>query len=342
MFDANRERFTDSGAQLYELEQRELDLRKEQRKFYDQRQALNRVVTAKAREESLHDCITTAATKMNDAYPLVPLSDTGKDFRSHNDALLILNDWHYGMVCDNPFNRFNPDICKKRIRSLIDETIERLLLHDISTLHIHLLGDFAHGAIHPTVRLESVENTCDQLMTAAELIAQVIHELSAVVNRIEVYSTYGNHMRTIQNKKESIHSDNMEKIIAWWLETRFAHDEKILISPLCEEFISDFVGDKVVMSTHGDLDSVRNLGVTANMLFSRDLGTPVDIVIMGDKHHPEIFNQFGIDSMIAPALCGTDNHAHSKRLYSTPSQLLMTFKPQVGRDAIYYLNLERN
>lgn len=173
---------------------------------------------------------------------------------------------------------------------MINETVDRLLLHGVRRLHVHLLGDFAHGAIHPTVRLESVENTCDQLMRVSEMLAQTIHELAAVVDYVDVYATYGNHMRTVQNKKESIHSDNMEKIIPWWLRVRLKNEKKINICPQCEEFILDTICDKTVVSTHGDLDTVHNLGVTANMLFARDFGTPVDIAIMGDKHHAELFD----------------------------------------------------
>lgn len=234
------------------------------------------------------------------------------------------------------------DNSAQRVRRLIDETVERLLMHQVTDLHIHLLGDFAHGAIHPTVRLESVENTCDQLMRVSEILAEAIHEISAAVDRVDVFATYGNHMRTVQNKKESIHSDNMEKIIPWWLATRLKDDDTINVCPMCEEFITDFIGGKTVVSTHGDLDTVRDFGVTANMLLSRDLGTPVDIAIMGDKHHAESLDRFGVDSMIAPALCGSDNHAHGKRLYAKPSQLLMTFEQDYGRDAVYYLKLEEN
>lgn len=340
MFNANRDHFTNSSAQLSEIEQRELELRKEQRKFYDQRQALTRVVNAKAREENLHDCIVATAERMNEKYPMLPLSIGDDVHTGENEALLVLTDWHYGMVCDNVFNTFSPEICKQRVRKMINETVERLLLHDVSVLHVHLLGDFCHGAIHPTVRLESVESVCDQLMHVSEIIAQAIHELAAVVDEVDVYSTYGNHMRTVQNKKESIHADNMEKILPWWLATRFENVDNVNICPESDEFIIDIICGKTVVSTHGDLDTVNHLGVTTNMLFSRDIGAPVDIAIMGDKHHTELLDQFGVDSMIAPALCGSDNHAHSKRLYAKPSQLLMTFRPNVGRDAIYYLNLE--
>ena len=35
LFEANRDKLTDNSAQLHEIEQRELELRKEQRKFYE-------------------------------------------------------------------------------------------------------------------------------------------------------------------------------------------------------------------------------------------------------------------------------------------------------------------
>ena len=146
LFEANRDKLTDNSAQLHEIEQRELELRKEQRKFYDQRQALTRVVNAKAREESLHECIIRSAEQLNMSKPLVPLSRAGEVHRLGTEALLVLTDWHYGMVCDNPFNSYNPEVCAQRVRRLIDETVERLLMHQVTDLHIHLLGDFAHGA----------------------------------------------------------------------------------------------------------------------------------------------------------------------------------------------------
>lgn len=41
--------------------------------------------------------------------------------------------------------------------------------------------------------------------------------------------------------------------------------------------------------------------------------------------------------MICGALCGADDYANDKRLYSTPSQLLLIFNPIDGLDAEYRL-----
>lgn len=57
MFSANRHRLIESDAAIREIEERELALKREARKFYDQRQALTRVVNTQARDELLRDCI---------------------------------------------------------------------------------------------------------------------------------------------------------------------------------------------------------------------------------------------------------------------------------------------
>ena len=168
----------------------------------------------------------------------------------------------------------------------------------------------------------------------------MIADLSACVGAVKVYATYGNHMRTVQNKKESVHSDNMEKVIPWWLKERLRDHEKIKFIDGVHEFIVASVCNKLIVATHGDLDSVRDLGVTSNMLFSQFFGQPIDYAIMGDKHHVESIDKFGVESMIAPALCGADNYASNKRLYSKPGQLLITFRPDCGRDAVYNISLE--
>lgn len=94
------------------------------------------------------------------------------------------------------------------------------------------------------------------------------------------------------------------------------------------------------MATHGDLDTIRDFGVTSNMLFSKQLGCPVDIAIMGDKHHKESLDRYGIDSIIAPALCGSDSHANGKRLYANPAQFMAVFYPGYGMDAVYNIKLK--
>lgn len=102
---------------------------------------------------------------------------------------------------------------QKRVKTFVEISKEFIKLNNIDVLDVVMLGDSAHGSIHSTCRVQSEENTCDQLMHVSEIMAEALNDLSKVVNHITLYSCYGNHMRTIQNKNESIHSDNMERIV---------------------------------------------------------------------------------------------------------------------------------
>ena len=132
----------------------------------------------------------------------------------------------------------------------------------------------------------------------------------------------------------------MEKIIPWWLRTRLSQNNRISFYDSLYEFILLRVCGCNVVATHGDLDAVRDFGITANMLFSKQLGCSVDIAIMGDKHHKESLDRYGIDSIIAPALCGSDSHANGKRLYAAPAQFMAVFSPNYGMDAVYNIKVK--
>ena len=339
MYDANKDKLISPDSRIEEMEQRKLELQREARKFYDQRQALNRVVTAQARNESLYACIRETAGRLNEIAPLTHRTQKRRSISSSaSEAILCLSDWHYGMFCDNIFNTFNPEICVERVDRLLDEATERLQLHDVQKLHILLMGDFCHGAIHTTARVESREMVVDQVMHVSELLAETISELADVVDEVEVYSTYGNHMRTVQNKKDSQHDDNMEKLIPWWLSERLQYESNVKIHSANEFIFFRSCGINVV-AVHGDLDTVNQFGVMSNTLFSKKYGATVDYAIMGDKHHAESMEQYGIETTIVPSLCGTDNYAHGKRLYSNPAQKLLILKDNCGVDAEYNIKV---
>jgi hypothetical protein len=65
----------------------------------------------------------------------------------------------------------------------------------------------------------------------------------------------------------------------------------------------------------------------------------LEYIILGDKHHRESFEEMGITSMICGSLCGADDYSSNKRLFSTPSQLLLIFNKD-GLDAEYRISCE--
>lgn len=322
-----------------ELDKKIADIRKEKQKLFDQRREYNKLLVSDARAEHLNDELLSIAENLNKEYPLVQLEEY-KPVNTKREALLALSDWHYGMVTDNIWNTYNTDICKKRVEKLVSKVIEYLELNQIDMLHIALLGDAAHGGCHVSCRVKSEEDTCDQIMHVSEIMAEAINKLSVYVNHITVYSCYGNHLRTIQNKQDSVDSDNLEKLIPWWLKQRLKENDKIdIVESEYKEFTRIDVCGYKVCCVHGNLDNFRNIGSTVNTIFSRKFGETIDYTISGDKHHLEEFEQFDIESILIRSLCGTDDYANGKRLYSKPGQTLMIFNLEDGREATYHIPL---
>lgn len=332
---------TDGNSVIKELEQKIVELQKERQRFFDQRREYNKILNTEGRREHLYDRLAESAECLTSTIGRV-YDNTGlKEIRCHQDyseALLVLSDWHYGMKTSNVFNKYDTSICIDRVKSVISGAAQRIALHGCSRLHIVILGDLAHGAIHTSARVASEELVCDQIMQVSELLAQSIEALSGIVPEVCVYITYGNHMRTVQNKGDSIHRDNMERLIHWWIKQRLKEVSNVIV---CDESESEFLfinscGHDICAS-HGDLDSVKNSPRLLPTLFQKKCGKDIEYILLGDKHHRESFSELGVTSIICGSLCGSDDYANDKRLYSDPSQLLLIVNERDGVDAEYHI-----
>ena len=327
------------GTRGDDLDTKTQELFKAKKQFEDQRREWKKLVTKDARFDHLTNKMISAVNHLCDVKPLT-FNNTPITF-SYKDAVLCLADWHLGMVTDNIWNQYNVEICYQRVVQLVEKTVRYLRQHDIDTLHILLLGDAAHGAIHTSCRVASEEEVCDQLMRVSELIAEVVNKLSEEVTEVKVYSTYGNHLRTIQNKNDSSHSDNMEKIIPWYLEQRLQNNNRVnIIRSDYYEFIYLNVFGYDIVAAHGDLEKFKSFGITVNTLFTKKYGKTIDYTISADKHHIEEFETMGIESILVRSLCGTDAYANNIRAYSAPGQTLMIFSPEEGRECTYNIKLD--
>ena len=341
LMDESREAETDEQAMLQELEQKRIEIRKERQKLFDQRREFNKAVSAGGRFEYITERLVDAASRLNDEIGIV-----GFDFPEMADddveAVLVLNDWHYGLKAHNIWNDYDVAACIAGAQRVTQAAIHRIQLHSPSKLHVLILGDMCHGAIHNSARVASEELVCEQIMHVSEVLAQCIAMIAQYVPEVDVHVTYGNHARTVQNKGDSIHRDNMERIIPWWLKQRLRDASNISVADEGEtEVISIVAAGYGVCATHGDLDSLHGSPKTFSVAFRRKYGRDVSCFIMGDKHHSEEFEELGIRSMIAGSLCGTDDYANGKRLYSTPEQLMVFFRDGYGVDAIYHLKARK-
>lgn len=324
-----------------QLDEKIAEMKRERQRLFDQRREYNKILNLEGRQDHLYDVLASAAEHLDESIGQL-LSDGARLHSiSGNEAVLVLSDWHYGMTASNVFNTYDTDTCKARVADIVEKASARLMMHGCEKLHIVVLGDLIHGAIHTGVRVASEELVCDQLMQASEILAQTVCRLSEYANETVVYMTYGNHARTVQNKNDSIHRDNMERIIPWWLEQRLRGCDNIHIQNDFEnEFLTFDVCGHWFCASHGDLDSVRSSPRLLPTLFQRRYGKNIEYILLGDKHHVEEFEELGVTAKLCGALCGTDDYANDKRLYSTPSQLLLIVNREDGVDAEYKLKCE--
>lgn len=326
---------------LDDIDKKMLELRKERQKFYDQRREYNKLVSIEGRQEHLYDSLIDAAYNLSDT--VGSLFDRTEPIilnPTNNEAILVFSDWHYGMKAQNVFNTYNTDICKERVANIVRLAAKKLLLHQCSKLHIVVLGDLYHGAIHTSARVASEELVCDQIMQVSEILAQSIVELSQYTTEVCVYMTYGNHARTVQNKNDSIHRDNMERLIPWWLKERLSNlsaDNVVIMPESDSEFLFINAAGHDICASHGDLDGAKSSPRLLSTLFQKTYKKDIEYILLGDKHHHESFEELGITSQICGSLCGSDDYANGKRLFSLPSQFMLIVDAEDGIDAEYKL-----
>lgn len=325
---------------LEEMRVEKENILKAKRQFFDQRREYNKLLTVDARTDHLKEQIVEVAREMAESNPF-EFRDFYEPTKRERVGVLVLADFHYGMVAENLWQKYNTNICRERVQRVVEKTIEYIHFQGIRKLYVVLLGDLIHGAIHTSARVAAEEVTVDQLMHASELVSGAIEALSHHVEEVEVHSTYGNHARSIQNKNDSIHEDNMERIVPWWLRERLQNNPRVkVIDSDYHEFILIQPYGYNVVCTHGDLDRFKDFGTTVHTLFTKKFGLSIDYTITADKHHLEEFEQFGIESMLVRSLCGTDEYANGKRLYSLPGQSFIVFSKEDGRECPYNIRLD--
>lgn len=349
ILDSDRRDGVGDQSLLTEIDNKLIELQKQTQITRDQSREYRKMMNSDGRWEHLRDELLEAAKRLPDTVGNI-FADNGTRWVSdgENEAVLVLSDWHYGMITDNAYNTYNTEICKERVKTVIENAKKRISLHDCHKIHVVLLGDFSHGICHTGVRVASEELAVDQLLQVSEIIAQSVLELYTCVPNIEIHCTYGNHMRAIPNKADNIHRDNWERVIPSWLTQRIQAEcwkrkEELNIcvaSDTGTEFcFIDACGHDII-ATHGDLDSPRSASKILPSLLKRKYGLNVEYIILGDKHHRESVDGIDAVARICGSLCGTDEYANTKRLYSPPSQLLIIVNKEDGIDAEYSLGCE--
>ena len=303
---------------LDNIEMKRLELKKEQQKFYDQRNALSKLIRERSRQEELNDIITSTVNSGN----LPQLTyEPGLVSYSERDLLVSLNDIHYGANINNYWHQYNSDICREMFEKYLARIIKIANETDVENCIIWCNGDQISGNIHYSIAVSNKENVIEQIIGVSELIAHFIAELSKYFNTVKFVSVPGNHSRINPNKDMAINGERLDDLVEWYLKARLQNFENVEIGAGIRVdptiYMIDIRG-KTYVGVHGDFDG-SDAKVQALQTMVR---RPVYAVLSGHLHHNKVDCVQGIKTVMAGSFLGMDDYCVSKRIYGAPEQLV--------------------
>lgn len=304
-----------------DLKESILELQKERVKLSDVLSQNRAYVRRLAREDTIKEIALEAAHIVKESLPLTFLNHVESPLNTEKEAILLLSDWHYGLIVDSYWNKYDVDIAEERIKFLLKEVIERCKREEISRIHVLNLGDLIAGRIHLPIRLESRVDTLTQIMKVSEILTEFLNELSNNISKVEYYSCIDNHSRVEPDKTQSLDLESLCRITDWYIKNRLEDNKRVEIhnNPYSEDIITLNVLDHKIIAVHGDKDKPSD-AISKLSNFTRDT---YDAVLMAHRHHFTADEECGTLVLGNGSLMGTDSYAKSLRMHSKPSQTLL-------------------
>ena len=158
---------------------------------------------------------------------------------------------------------------------------------------------------------------------------------------VRIFTVSGNHSRVNANKDDNIPGDNLDSLIAFYLEAAVANNPRVKIynSGLntygySRHFTTE--SGREVVIVHGDLDSPDKVVNNMTQLY----GVIPDIILMGHMHH-SAYNTIGKTRIIqSGCLSGVDGYAFNKRLFAPVEQTVVITSSRKPVECIYNVSLE--
>ena len=289
-----------------------------------------------SREETIKEIAHDYARVMNKSKildpnpdPIIPVAEA--------EGVLLLSDWHYGMVCDNPWNKFDPEVCKERVNKLLTKVINIVNTNRLDQVHVLDLADLIAGRIHTQIRIESRFDVITQSMNVAEILAEFLDNLSYHCH-VSFYSCLDNHSRLEPNKKESMDLESLARLIPWYLKERLKDNTCIEIreNKYGADIITCSVAGHNVIGVHGDNDhptyALERLSLMTHEHY--------DMLCTAHRHHLQLEEQHQSMVVSNASLMGVDRYSEKLRLTSDPSQTFIIATPENVCECIYRIVLK--
>ena len=317
---------------LKELEDKRKEIEILKVQFQDQKREYRNYLRIDARWKHIIDEMKIEINKLN---TYRPIEYKVNKYKSKNIATLMLGDWHIGMQNDTSHNVYNLDIAKYRLEKLYSKVIQLIDLHNIDKLNIELQGDFVHGIIHLTTRINAEEDVISQTILVSEMLSDFVGKLANNVNNIDIHGTTGNHSRVSANIKENIDVENFERLITWYMKTRLVNCKNVNIYDDYEEDIILYKAFNMnIACVHGHKEKYK----TAISDLSRFLRIPIDELHLGHFHSHNVTIDNDMETIVNGCLCGADEYAQNIRKSNCPSQTMVIYTEE-GQECVYNIKL---
>lgn len=315
-----------------ELAKWKQDLYIQQVKTRDEANAFRSTLRDEARIQRFTEEMKDAISKI----PALPVVDDYEEYEAEEgkEAVLLFSDLHIGAQIDNFYNKYNVAVAKARVKKLVYDTIKYCRAHNVQVLHFTNLGDLCAGNIHISARLLQEIDVVEQVMTAAEILAEALNELQAAIPVVNYRSCLDNHSRVTPNLKEHIEKENFGRLIDFYLKARLESTNINFMEDNLDENIGliELQNGKKMIFVHGHQDSVN----TVIQNYTAAIRDYVDYVALGHYHSSKAKTFQNSKVFVNGSIIGTDDYALSHRLFGIPEQTLLVF----DRDNLLNITLD--
>ena len=303
---------------LSALDVKKIELQMERQKFYDQRNAFNRLIRERSRQEELNEILVEAVKSGNlpqlhyERFDIAP---------SDNDLLVSLNDIHYGANVSNFWNTYNSDVCREMMCRYLDRIISIGETHRSENCVVWANGDEISGNIHQSIAVTNKENVIEQIKGVSELIAEFLAELSRHFSNVTFVSVAGNHSRIEPNKDRALISERLDDLVEWYLGARLQNFENITIGggeKIDHTIYLVDVRGQTYCGVHGDFDGSASKVQALQAM----AGKSIYAVLSGHLHHNKIDEVQGVKTIMAGSFLGMDDYCVQKRIVGRAEQMV--------------------
>lgn len=307
----------------------------EEQKARDWYNAYKRELRDTHRIDNLIHEIQLAADKFKD-FPSLPNIEL-KNKENIKEAVLIFSDLHIGVECDNYYNKYNLDIAKARVSLLAEKVIDYCNKNNVQQLDFLNGGDLIDGIIHTNARIENQMDVAEQIMNAAEIVANFLYRLAGSIPVITYRSVTDNHSRAIADKKEAIEKEQFSRIITWFVKERLKNTSIEFKDDNIDPSIGKFklINGKTIMFAHGHMDSRERtfqnwVGLTREW---------IDYILLCHYHNTMVKESQGTKMFVNGSIMGDNSYAFNCRLFAKAQQKLLIFDTNKNKDDVMDIDI---